>query len=295
MELTKAFSETRALAKGRVGLVPTMGAFHEGHTSLMKAIRERCDTLVVSVFVNPTQFEKEDDLESYPRDLASDTVVAEELSVDVLFAPEVDEVYPAGSATVVEVPGISQWMEGKHRPGHFSGVATVVTKLFAGIRPDVAIFGRKDAQQLAVIRGLSRDLRFPVEVIDGPTVRDWDGLALSSRNVRLSSSERETALGLSRGLFRAADQIDAGEFEGDILTATVRDACRDLAVEYVTLAALGTMVPIKELKLPAVLAMAGRVGPVRLIDNITIDFNGSEAEPDRGVILDEPSRLGTLR
>lgn len=294
MELTTTFSETRDLSVGRVGLVPTMGFFHEGHLSLMRLLRDRCDTLIVSNFVNPTQFDRENDLEEYPRDLDRDRAMAVEVDVDISFEPHLGEVYPEGASTIVDVPGVSHWMEGRHRPGHFAGVATVVAKLFAGIQPDSAVFGRKDAQQLAVIEAMVRDLRFPVEIVAAPLVRESDGLALSSRNVHLSAADRESSLAISRGLFQAAEQIDAGEVRGERLEATVARSSRSLTTEYVTLASLETMVPIATLDQPAVLAVAAQVGSVRLIDNIVIDFEGGRPVPDRGLILDEPSRLGTL-
>ena len=294
MELTTTFSETRDLSVGRVGLVPTMGFFHEGHLSLMRLLRDRCDTLIVSNFVNPTQFDRENDLEEYPRDLDRDRAMAVEVDVDIFFEPELGEVYPEGASTIVDVPGVSHWMEGRHRPGHFAGVATVVAKLFAGIQPDSAVFGRKDAQQLAVIEAMVRDLRFPVEIVAAPLVRESDGLALSSRNVHLSAADRESSLAISRGLFQAAEQIDAGEVRGERLEATVARSSRSLTTEYVTLSSLETMVPIATLDQPAVLAVAAQVGSVRLIDNIVIDFEGGRPVPDRGLILDEPSRLGTL-
>ncbi|MCZ6661393.1 MAG: pantoate--beta-alanine ligase [Actinobacteria bacterium] len=294
MELTTTFSETRDLSVGRVGLVPTMGFFHEGHLSLMRLVRDRCDTLIVSNFVNPTQFDRENDLEEYPRDLDRDRAMAVEVDVDIFFEPELGEVYPEGASTIVDVPGVSHWMEGRHRPGHFAGVATVVAKLFAGIQPDSAVFGRKDAQQLAVIEAMVRDLRFPVEILAAPLVRESDGLALSSRNVHLSAADRESSLAISRGLFQAAEQIDAGEVRGERLEATVARSSRSLTTEYVTLSSLETMVPIATLDQPAVLAVAAQVGSVRLIDNIVIDFEGGRPVPDRGLILDEPSRLGTL-
>jgi len=295
MDLTTTFFDTRRTYTGRVGLVPTMGFFHEGHLSLMKLLRELCDTLVVSLFVNPTQFDNASDLDSYPRDLESDIELAEGEGVDVMFAPETDHMYPPGSTTQVEVPGLSSWMEGRHRPGHFGGVATIVTKLFAGLQPDVAVFARKDAQQLAVIKTLTRDLRFPVELVEAPTIRDHDGLALSSRNVHLDRPGREMALAIGRGLFQAAEQIDAGETRGDRLEATVTRSMKAIDVEYVTLASAETMVPIQALDQRAVLAVAGTVGGVRLIDNIVVDIVNGRPVPDRGVILDEPSRVGTLR
>jgi pantoate--beta-alanine ligase len=295
MELSPTFERTRGMYTGRAGLLPTLGFFHEGHLALMDLLRAQCDTLVVSLFVNPTQFNDPGDFDAYPRNLERDTTLAEEHGVDILFVPDADEVYPEGWSTVVEVGRVSQEMEGRHRPGHFVGVATVVAKLFAGLRPNVAMFGRKDAQQLAVLRAMARDLRFPVEIVDAPVVREPDGLALSSRNVRLSRMEHEQALAISRGLFQAAEQIDAGERRGDRLEATVQRSVKSLEVDYVMLATQDTMVPIATLDRQAVLAVAATVGSVRLIDNIAIDLVDERLVPDRGLILDAPSRLGTLR
>jgi pantoate--beta-alanine ligase len=295
MDLTKTFEETRALYAGTVGLLPTLGFFHEGHLKLMDMLRSQCDTLVVSHYVNPTQFNDPGDFEAYPRDVARDTELASQHAVDIMFLPEQEEVYPEGWTTIVEVGGVSQEMEGRHRPGHFTGVATVVAKLFAGLQPDLAMFGRKDAQQLAVLTAMVRDLRFPIEIVQAPLIREPDGFALSSRNVRLSRGDRERALALSRGLSQAAEQIDAGERRAERLEATVRKSTRHLEVDYVMLASQATMTPIETLDRPAVLAAAVSVGGVRLIDNIAIDVVDGRFVPDRGLILDEPSRLGTLR
>lgn len=294
MELTSTFAQTRALARGRVGLVPTMGFFHAGHVTLMRLLRPVCDTLVVWSFVNPTQFDSESDLEDYPRDVGRDRRIAQAQDVDVFFAPNVEEVYPSGASTIVDVPGLSTWMEGRHRPGHFTGVATVVTKMLAGLKADVTVFGRKDAQQLAVVKGLVRDLRFPVEIVEAPLVREPDGLALSSRNVLLSTDDREQALALSRGLFQAAEQIDAGETRGERLEATVARSVKRIAAEYSVLASLDTMVPIKELDQPAVLAAAVKVAGIRLIDNLIIDYEDGRPVPDRGVIVDDEVLASTL-
>jgi pantoate--beta-alanine ligase len=277
-----------------VGLLPTLGYFHEGHLALMDLLRERCDTLVVSLFVNPTQFGDEADFAAYPRDTERDARLAEGQSVDILFVPDLEEVYPVGQTTIVEVGGVSQEMEGRYRPGHFRGVATVVAKLFAGVQPDIALFGRKDAQQLAVLRAMVRDLRFPVSIIDAPLIREPDGFALSSRNVRLDPRARERALVLSRGLFQAAEQADAGERRAERLEATARRAMKGLEVDYATLASQDTMEPMAQLDRPAVLAVAAHVAGVRLIDNIAFDWRDGKLMPDRGLILSEPSRLGTL-
>lgn len=291
MEVTRTFSDTRSLYEGRVGLLPTLGFFHEGHLALMDLLRSQCDTLVVSLFVNPTQFDDSSDFEAYPRDEERDTELAHQHDVDLLFAPPVEEVYRGISQTTVEVTGVTDEMEGRHRPGHFVGVATVVAKLFAGLQPDVAMFGRKDAQQLAVLRAMVNDLRFPIEIVEAPVVREPDGLALSSRNVRLSRGERERALAISRGLFQAAEQVDAGERDADRLEGTVTRSMRGLDIDYVKLASQATMKPIPALDQPAVLAVAATVGSVRLIDNIAFDFPDGRPQADRGMILDEPSSL----
>lgn len=280
--------------EGRVGLLPTLGYFHEGHLRLMDLLREQCDTLVVSLFVNPTQFDETDDFEAYPRDEERDATLAAEHGVDILFAPDEAEVYPGKSVTTVEVIGVTDEMEGRHRPGHFVGVATVVAKLFAGLQPDLSMFGRKDAQQLAVLEAMVRDLRFPVEIVEAPVVREPDGLALSSRNVRLGREDRESALAISRGLFQAAEQVDAGERRGERLETTVERAMKGLAIDYVKLASQEAMKPIEALDRPAVLAVAAHVGPVRLIDNVAFDMVDGEPVPDRGIILEEPSELTAM-
>jgi pantoate--beta-alanine ligase len=294
LEVTRSFEDTRSLYVGRVGLLPTLGFFHEGHLVLMDRLREECDTLVVSLFVNPTQFNDPDDFDAYPRDEERDMGLASDHEVDLLFAPPIEEVYRKVSFTTVEVSGVTDEMEGRHRPGHFVGVATVVAKLFAGLQPDVAMFGRKDAQQLAVLRAMVNDLRFPVEIREAPVVREPDGLALSSRNVRLDRMSREKALAISRGLFQAAEQVDAGERRGERLEGTVSRAIKHLDVDYVKLASQDTMTPMSELAGDAVLAVAATSGGVRLIDNVAFDFVEGKPRPDRGIFLDEPSRLSAM-
>jgi pantoate--beta-alanine ligase len=294
VEITRTFDETRAHYRGRAGLLPTLGFFHEGHLALMDRLRERCDTLVVSLFVNPTQFNDPGDFDAYPRDEGRDAALADDHDVDVLFAPPIEEVYPGPSVTTVEVQGVTVAMEGEHRPGHFEGVATVVAKLFAGLRPDISVFGRKDAQQLAVLKAMVKDLRFPIEIVEAPIIREPDGFALSSRNARLDRSERERALALSRGLFQAAEQVDAGERSAERLEGTVTRALRGLDVDYVELASQETMRPIEHLDQPAVLAVAASVGDVRLIDNVHFDLEGDRLRPDRGLLLEGPSRLSAL-
>jgi pantoate--beta-alanine ligase len=233
---------------GDVGLVATMGALHAGHEALIARAAAECDTVVVSVFVNPAQFGDADDLAAYPRDLDADAAVAEAAGADVLFAPAVDEMYPLGYQTWVEVEEIARGLEGEHRPGHFRGVATVCLKLFNIVRPRRAYFGQKDAQQLAVLRRMVRDLDVGVDIVSVPTVRDPDGLALSSRNARLSHADRERALALPRAL--ATRDVDAA-----------RAALAGLDVDYVEIADFD----------PPVLAAAVRVGGTRLIDNVVLE------------------------
>jgi pantoate--beta-alanine ligase len=231
-----------------IGLVPTMGAFHEGHLALIRAAREECDTVVVSVFVNPAQFAEGEDFERYPRDEARDAALAEEAGVDVLFAPTVDELYPPGYETWVEVEKLGAVLEGVHRPGHFRGVATVCCKLFNIVRPERAYFGQKDAQQVAVVRRMARDLNLDVEIRALPTVRDPDGLALSSRNAYLSPEERELALTLPRALATHDPERARALLDG-------------LELDYLEVADLE----------PRVLAAAVRVGKTRLIDNVVLE------------------------
>lgn len=294
MEITRTFVGTRDLYRGTVGLLPTLGSFHEGHLKLMDLLRERCDTLVVSLFVNPTQFNIPADFDSYPRDEGRDAALAVQHGTDLLFAPPLEEVYQGVSVTTVEVSGVTDEMEGRHRPGHFVGVATVVAKLFAGLQPDRAMFGRKDAQQLAVLRAMVNDLRFPIDIVEAPVIREPDGLALSSRNVRLTPVDRERALAISRGLFQASEQVDAGERSADRLEATALKSARGLEVDYVKLASQATMKPIAVLDQSAVLAVAATVGDVRLIDNVAFDFEDGRPVPDRGVLLDQPSQLSAM-
>jgi pantoate--beta-alanine ligase len=257
-------------SSGRIGLVPTMGYFHDGHLSLMRAARRACDFVVVSLFVNPAQFAPGEDLSSYPRDEARDSALAEAEDVDLLFAPPVDEVYPAGFATHVEVEGITEVLEGARRgASHFRGVTTVVTKLFNMVRPDVAYFGQKDAQQALVIRKMARDLDMPVDVEVLPTVRDDDGLALSSRNAYLSAEERERALSLSRAL-RAADAAVAGgrRDAAEVLAAARAELdAAGVEPEYVELLAADDLSPAERVNGRTLLAVAARIGRARLIDN----------------------------
>jgi pantoate--beta-alanine ligase len=274
VRIVRTNQEMRAVrrdARGTVGLVPTMGAFHGGHHSLIRAARERCDVVVVSLFVNPAQFEEAGDLEAYPRDEARDAAEATELGVDVLYAPSVEEVYPPGFATSVRVAGLSDVLEGAERgPGHFAGVCTIVTKLLNVVQPDVAFFGQKDAQQVAVLRRMVRDLDLPVELAVLPTVREPDGLALSSRNVRLNPDERRRALALSRALRAAEAAVAAGEREADAVTGAARAAMDGVEPEYLALVDPDSFEPITTVDGRVLVAVAARIGATRLIDNTII-------------------------
>ena len=253
-----------------VGLVPTMGAFHAGHHSLMRAAKDEMDEVVVSLFVNPTQFNDAKDLQNYPRSEANDAVEAGELGVDVLFAPPTSEIYPEGFATTVSVGGLSEVLEGAERgPGHFAGVCTVVCKLLNIIAPDAAYFGQKDAQQVAVVKRMVRDLDIPSKIEVLPTVREPDGLALSSRNVRLSPEDREQALSLSRALFAARDAVAAGERDVERVRAIALAQLSD--PEYLAIVDPISFSPLTTIAAPALVAVAAHVGPVRLIDNIVLE------------------------
>jgi pantoate--beta-alanine ligase len=257
----QAHSRAARAAGRRIGLVPTMGAFHAGHESLMRAARAGSDEMVVSLFVNPAQFNDPRDLEAYPRDEQADAAIAERLGADVLFAPPAEAVYPPGFATTVSVPGLSEALEGEHRgPGHFAGVCTVVAKLFNMVAPDLAYFGQKDAQQVAVLKRMTRDLDLPVTIEVLPTVREPDGLAMSSRNVRLSREERLRATGLSAAL-RAAATADDPLAAGRAVLAE-----RGITPEYLALVDPDTFQEPGPL-----LVVAACVGDTRLIDNVLIE------------------------
>lgn len=292
MRITKSFAETRDVCSGTVGLVPTMGFLHEGHLSLIEAARESSNAVVMSLFVNPLQFDRDDDLVRYPRDLERDVSLAESAGADVVFAPEVEEMYPTEQLTRVNVNGLSDELEGPSRPGHFEGVATVVAKLFAGIQPDRVYFGRKDAQQLAIVKRMATDLSMPLEVVGAPIVREGDGLALSSRNIFLSAEERTAALALSRGLMFAADAVESGERDAKLIAnAVYGEIGDDLSVEYVTLAGQDDVRPMFTLDRPAFLALAAWSGKTRLIDNAHFDAAGDGYVADRGTTLSAPSVL----
>lgn len=278
--IVRTVAEVRALVRaargaGRtIGFVPTMGAFHEGHLSLMRRAHERTDFVVVSVFVNPAQFNDQGDFRHYPRDEARDVAMAAEVGVHLVFAPEVAAIYPDGFATDVTVKGVSEPLEGVHRGAvHFRGVATVVAKLFNIVQPDVAFFGQKDAQQALVIRRMARDLDFPLEVEVCPTVREADGLAMSSRNVRLSTAERERALALKAGLDAASRAVAAGERSARMVVDAATRAMRAMGVEpeYVAAVDARTLATPEALAGETLVAIAAPVGPVRLIDNVVLE------------------------
>lgn len=291
MEIVETFEASRSLNRGTVGFVPTLGFVHEGHLSLIERARMANDHVLVSLFVNPLQFGEDEDFEAYPRHLERDAILIERAGADVLFAPSLEEMYPLEPATTVDVEPLAAALEGAARPAHFTGVATVVAKYFAGLQPDVAYFGRKDAQQLAIISRMALDLSMPVRVIGCPTVRETDGLALSSRNIYLELHERDAALSLSKGLMAAADRIDRGERAGRRLEQAVREAAPDFEFEYVALMDRMTLTPLESLDRPAFLAVAGRVGRARLIDNIHIDVDADSPTVDRGIVLAAPSLL----
>jgi len=264
----------RARAEGRrVGFVPTMGFLHEGHAALIRRIRQESDLTVVSVFVNPAQFGPGEDFGRYPRDLARDSDLCIAEGVDLLFTPEADEIYPAGASTFVEVAGLSSRLEGASRPGHFRGVTTVVLKLFQIVMPHVAAFGQKDAQQAIVVQRMVRDLLLDVEILVLPTVRDHDGVALSSRNVYLSPDERRSARAVPEALQAAEEAIAAGERE----PARIVDAARErleagnlLRVDYVELVDTNLLQPVARAEGEMLLAIAVFAGKTRLIDNTII-------------------------
>jgi pantoate--beta-alanine ligase len=289
MKTLRTVAELRAALNGprragrSIGVVPTMGALHDGHLSLIRRARSTCDEVVVTLFVNPAQFGESGDLAAYPRDEARDAALAAAAGADILFAPSPAEVYPRGFATTVTVAEVSAPLEGAHRGGsHFAGVATVVTKLLNMTQPDVAFFGQKDAQQVAVIRRLVRDLDIPVRIEVGATVREADGLALSSRNVRLRGDARARALALRRGLQAVRACHAAGERDAIVLAAIGRAAMAELGVEpeYLELVTPDTFAPVSSIGDEQVLvAVAARVGGVRLIDNDILNGeNGSCSE-----------------
>lgn len=256
-----------------VGAVPTMGALHDGHLSLIQAGRARCDELVVTIFVNPTQFGPNEDFERYPRDLSRDVELCTQAEADVVFAPETKEMYPEGEQTRVRVRGLSDCLCGRSRPGHFDGVATVVCKLFHVVGPGVFCFGQKDFQQLQIVRRMATDLLFPVEIVACPIVREADGLAMSSRNRYLSRDERSRALFLSRALQEAIESYREGERDPRVLGQSATECLLNagLSVDYVELCNASDLTPVEaNIAEPALLALAAFAGNTRLIDNVVL-------------------------
>ena len=299
-ELRRRVADWRAGGE-TVGLVPTMGALHEGHLALVRRCRVLADRTVVSVFVNPTQFNEAADLERYPRTPRRDAELLAGAGVDLLFLPAVEEIYPPGDATRVEVAGPAEGLEGAHRPGHFRGVATVVARLFHLVQPHLAVFGEKDAQQLAVVRRMTADLHIPVEVVGHPTVRHADGLAMSSRNALLAAGDRAAAAVLYRALTAARERVAAGERSADALRRAMAEVLAGeprAAVEYAEVVDADTFQPLD--RLPAagrvVLPIAVRVGrgaaAVRLIDNLQLDVPADASYPNDPP-TDPPATVGT--
>jgi pantoate--beta-alanine ligase len=269
-----------------VGLVPTMGYLHEGHRSLIRAARAHHDLVVTTIFVNPLQFGPNEDLAGYPRDLAGDTDVAEAEGVDVLFAPSVPEMYPEPTMTTVHVAGLTEGLCGAARPTHFDGVTTVVAKLFSIVGPCTAYFGRKDFQQLAVVRRMVADLDLPVEVVGCPLVRDPDGIAMSSRNAYLSAEDRERATGIFAALRCAAAAVEHGERDPRRVRTLVEaeGARHGIEFEYVEVRRAADLAPLETVDGDVVVAVAAAVGDARLIDNVTMQIAGAEVSTDLGVV-----------
>jgi pantoate--beta-alanine ligase len=280
-ELRAALASPRADGSS-IGLVPTMGYLHEGHLSLLRAARAECDFVVMSLFVNPTQFGPGEDLERYPRDERRDAELASEAGVDLIYAPAAREVYPNGFATTVEVDGVTEVLCGdpsRRGPAHFRGVTTVVAKLFNSVQPEVAYFGQKDAQQVAAIRRMVRDLDFPIRIDALPIVREPDGLAMSSRNAYLSPAERERATALSRALEVVERTAEEASLEAGIDAGHRELEKAGIELEYLEARDAENLEPVVELDgRPVLIALAARVGPARLIDNVTIAGDGGREE-----------------
>ncbi|MHB1042011.1 MAG: pantoate--beta-alanine ligase [Eubacteriales bacterium] len=280
MRIYHTISETREFVRQarqaglKVGFVPTMGYLHEGHLELMRRARAICGAVVVSIFVNPTQFGPNEDFARYPRDLERDASMAESVGADVIFNPPVEEIYPPGHCTYVDLERLTDKLCGLSRPGHFRGVATVVAKLFNIVRPDLAFFGQKDAQQVLVIKRMVADLKMDVEIITVPTVREADGLAMSSRNVYLRPEERRAALVLSRSLRAAEEAVAAGERDPAVIRRMVTGMILSeslASIEYAEIYRHPALEPVEVLNGPALLALAVRIGRTRLIDNTVLE------------------------
>jgi len=272
-EARAACRDARAGRK-RLGLVPTMGALHEGHLSLVRAAKAQCDAVAVSIFVNPTQFGPTEDLSKYPRQFDRDCQLLEREGIAILFAPSVEEIYSAGEVTWVWVEGLSEKLDGRSRPGHFRGVTTIVSKLFHIVEPEAAFFGQKDAAQLAVIRRMVEDLNFPVEIVACPIVRELDGLAMSSRNAYLNREERDRALVLQRSLQRAQQEFQAGErIAAKLISAAKEVFAREpqVVLDYFEIVDPDTLDPVERISPKTLVAVAAYVGSTRLIDNLVLN------------------------
>jgi pantoate--beta-alanine ligase len=276
MMIVSSLDELRAarlLLDGRLGLVPTMGYLHEGHLSLARRAREECDRVAASIFVNPTQFGPTEDLSKYPRDLDRDLSLLDAAGVDLVWTPDNETIYPPDFSTWVEVEGLTRPLEGAARPGHFRGVTTVVAKLFNAVQPQAAYFGQKDAQQAAVVRKMTRDLNFPVEIVVCPTVRETDGLAMSSRNSYLSPEERKSAIVLFRALTAAREAFERGERDAESLRKVMSETLASeprARTQYVSCADYDTLEELATVTGKALLSMAVFIGKTRLIDNFVV-------------------------
>lgn len=270
----EALRQARQALSGRVGFVPTMGALHQGHMALIHEAKRHADHVIVSIFVNPTQFGPNEDFDAYPRDLEADAAKCEAAGATLIFAPQVAQMYPEGAATFVEVEGMDANLCGPHRPGHFRGVTTIVSKLFNAVRPDVAVFGQKDYQQLAIIRRMTQDLLLPIEIVGLPTVREDDGLAMSSRNRYMDAQTRADALAVSRGLALAWQAWQQGVRDAATLSAFAREAIGALgypSIDYVEAVHPDTLHPLQAQDTSCVVAVAARFHKTRLIDNLRLD------------------------
>ena len=266
-------SYSRRFLESPVGLVPTMGYLHAGHISLVKQARQECQSVMVSIFVNPTQFGPNEDLASYPRNIESDLHLLEEADVDLVWMPSPEIMYPPGYQTWVEVENLTKPLEGSARPGHFRGVTTVVSKLFNAMRPDRAYFGQKDAQQAAVLRQMTRDLSYPIEIVVCPTLREADGLAMSSRNTYLDAQHRKVAAVLYRALSAAKAAFEAGEKDAEALRRIVREGVAEephARLQYVSCADYDSLTELEQINSKALLSLAAHVGKTRLIDNVIL-------------------------
>lgn len=277
MQVIREAEEMRAWSRARhklgesVGLVPTMGALHEGHLSLMRECAERDDARVASIFVNPTQFAPFEDFDSYPRNFESDCAKAKKMGMHAIYVPSASAMYPESYASYVEVEGLQAGLCGNSRPHFFRGVATVVTKLFNAVEPDRAYFGQKDAQQASIIRRLTRDLDFGIEIVVLPIVREEDGLAMSSRNAYLSETDRKHAVALSRSLSEAESMLESGERDAKRLVEAVRAGLKGVEIDYVELVDAEEVVPLERVEGKVLLAIAAKLGTTRLIDNIVYE------------------------